>query len=95
MEDYVRAVLYNAGFKNPTDEVVNQICVTAEKAGIASNADSHFIVDALVAVLRAYYPVAKALEFMENMQKLQSQAGHTQEELNGLKESILSMAEGD
>lgn len=88
---YVRHALHSAGF-HPTDEIVSQICTTAEEMGIAGNTDPYFAIDAFIAALRAYYPTATSLEFLESIEKLQSQAGQSQEELSAVSQAILDMA---
>jgi hypothetical protein len=88
---YVRHALHSVGF-TPTDEVVSQICAAAEKVGIAGNVDPYFAIDAFIAALRAYAPTAASLEFLESIQKLQTQAGQAQEELGAVSQAILDMA---
>ena len=92
-QNYVRWLLYSAGFANPTDELVNEIYATALRSSAVVALHPYVIADALVSLLRAYYPVVKSLEFIESMQQLQTQAGGSEAELDDISQGILRLAE--
>ena len=90
---YIRYALHSAGFTNPTDEIINEIYAAAIQGGIAAGGVHPYdIIDALVDVLRAYYPMVKSLEFIESMQQLQTQTGESEAELDDISQGILHEA---